>query len=156
MKKQFLDLKVQESLITANDGQDVVEYFERYLSDIVIASDQPTVWLNHQPVALLLLDINMPILNGFETLKRVKEMFKLHNTRLNEERSRSIGDEEPLRMINTEEHTHILRPLIIFVSQLDRNQFTHFFVDDEKPDFYLEKPLVSKDLKSLLRLIKIL
>ena len=31
------------------------------------------------PVALLLLDINMPILDGMETLVRVKQMFADYN-----------------------------------------------------------------------------
>ena len=50
----------------------------------------------------------------------------------------------------------ILRPLIIFVSQLDRRQFVDFFEDEEKPDFYLEKPLVPRDLQSILQLVNIL
>ena len=36
-----------------------------------------------QPVPLLLLDINMPMLNGMETLKLVKEKFRLVNERIN-------------------------------------------------------------------------
>ena len=99
----------------------------------------------------------MPILNGFETLKLVKEQFKRHNKRLNEVISSNDGDEETGMLVKSEPPQHlILRPLIIFVSQLDRKQFVDFFEDDEKPDFYLEKPLVPRDLQSILQLVNIL
>ena len=34
-----------------------------------------------QPVCLLLIDINMQNLNGFETLEAVKELFDKHNSK---------------------------------------------------------------------------
>ena len=36
---------------------------------------------HYQPVSLLLIDINMQNLNGFETLQAVKELFDKHNTK---------------------------------------------------------------------------
>ena len=71
----------------------------------------------------------------------------------NDEASETIG--LPSNSENLPQHL-ILRPLIIFVSQLDRKQFVDFFVDDEKPDFYLEKPLMPRDLQSILQLVNIL
>ena len=61
---------------------------------------------------------------------------------------KSLGD--------SESNALIMRPLIIFASQLDSQQFIHFFVEDEKPDFYLEKPVDPNDLLTLLRLLKIM
>ena len=58
-----------------NDGKDVVEYFEKYFTEIN-SNDQVTPL---QPVSLLLLDINMPILNGIDTLRTVKEIFERQN-----------------------------------------------------------------------------
>ena len=100
----------------------------------------------------------MPILNGFETLRLVKEQFDRHNKRLNTVISSNNDDDDETGMLSKSEPTQhlILRPLIIFVSQLDRKQFVDFFEDDEKPDFYLEKPLVPRDLQSLLQLVNIL
>ena len=43
-----------------------------------------------QPITLILLDINMPVLDGFETLKRIKEIFTEHNEMLN----KLFGDTE--------------------------------------------------------------
>ena len=94
----------------------------------------------------------MPIMNGFETLKRVKDLFKWHNKRLSE----AVDLENSLSVIETEDKCLLLRPMIIFVSQLDPEQFNDFFVEEEKPDFYLEKPIHPKDLKSILQLIKVL
>ena len=94
----------------------------------------------------------MPIMNGFETLTRVKELFKWHNKRLVE----AVDYGSSISVIDTEEKCLLLRPMIIFASQLDPAQFNDFFAEEEKPDFYLEKPILPKDLKSLLQLIKIL
>ena len=83
----------------------------------------------------------MPTLNGFETLNKVKEMFTSHNFRLS-----SQGDPRG---------TYLLRPLIVFFSQLEPQQFDHFFTEDERPDFYLQKPLALRELYSLLRLLNL-
>ena len=79
VKQHFQTMDIADKLITMNDGKDVVEYFEKYLTEIK-SNDQVTPL---QPVSLLLLDINMPILNGIDTLRAVKEIFELQNkTRL--------------------------------------------------------------------------
>ena len=91
-------------------------------------------------------------MNGFETLKRVKDLYSWHNNRLKE----AVGHGSSFSVIDTEDKCLLLRPMIIFLSQLDSAQFSDFFAEEEKPDFYLEKPILPKDLKSLLQLIKIL
>lgn len=42
-----------------------------------------------QPVSLLLLDVNMPILNGFQVLAQVKSMFAQVEQRLSIKRNKS-------------------------------------------------------------------
>ena len=104
-----------------------------------------------QPLKLLLLDINMPIKNGFDTLGEVKRLYEKHNARLQQ------SNFSPL--INsrlTNQRLLIMRPLIVFFSQFDRNQFTQFFTEDEQPEFYLEKPLAANQFASLLRIANIL
>jgi len=59
----------------------------------------------------------MPILDGFETLKKAKEVFKVANTRL--------------AASQLEQTTLIMRPTICFFSQLERERFVHFFSDEE-------------------------
>ena len=94
----------------------------------------------------------MPIMNGFETLERVKDLYNWHNDRL----KAFVERDSSFSVIDTEDKCLLIRPMIIFVSQLDPAQFTGFFAEEEKPDFYLEKPILPSDLKSLLQLIKIL
>ena len=61
-----------------------------------------------QPVCLLLIDINMQNLNGFETLQAVKELFDKHNSKAQQESEHSTG--APIS------HFLALRPLICFYS----------------------------------------
>ena len=61
----------------------MINWFEDYFDKIELY-DQGIGAAPLQPVSLLLLDINMPIINGLETLKLVKDKFKRHNTRQNQ------------------------------------------------------------------------
>ena len=65
-------MKLPDRLITFSDGKEVIDYFENLLNvlDSQGHEERPV-----QPVSLLLLDINMPIINGIETLKQIKGKF---------------------------------------------------------------------------------
>ncbi len=63
-KTQLQDYGLAERLVMFANGQEVVDYFDELLDD---KNEIPI-----QPVSLLLLDINMPILDGLETLRLVK------------------------------------------------------------------------------------
>ena len=58
------------------NGQEVVDYFDSLLEDIKQNDSQVSRMTPQQPVALLLLDINMPIMSGMEALKAIKEKFR--------------------------------------------------------------------------------
>ena len=137
-------MRLSEILTMFNNGQDVVDHFKTELDKIDIDKLQNEK-LPIQPVSLLLLDINMPLLDGFETLKAVKGLFDQLNERLRKEQQH----EEKADIF-------VLRPTICFFSQFTRDKFIHFFTEDEQPEFYLEKPLALKELASLLKLISIL
>ena len=79
----------------------------------------------------MLLDINMPILNGLETLKKIKELFE------------------------TNDEKKLMRPMICYLSQFDYANMKNFILPDEEPDCYLEKPLPYNELASLFELLKI-
>ena len=98
-----------------------------------------------QPVSLLLLDINMPDVNGMEALVQIKEKYRFLNERLKQAAATHAEREE-----------EILRPFICYLSQHDKSIMGQFIKDNEKADCYLEKPLPLKELTSLLRLINVL
>ena len=87
-----------------------------------------------QPVSLLILDINMPILNGFETKKTIEELFVKFNNRM--------SAEQP--------DTTVLRPLICYLSAFDQKSFYASCVGKFKAECYIEKPLPFKELVALL------
>ena len=65
------DIGVAERLVMFANGQEVVDYFDKLLNDIDLNSVSTVI----QPVSLLILDINMPIKNGIDTMRAIREMF---------------------------------------------------------------------------------
>jgi len=76
LRMNLQDIGVASRLVTFANGQEVVDYFCTLLEDLKKAPEP------HIRISLLLLDINMPILNGFETCRKVKELFRLYNSNL--------------------------------------------------------------------------
>lgn len=135
VKRRFEDLGVAEKLITVNDGQDVMQWFESYLNGLD-SQDGDLGSRTLQPVTLLLLDINMPIIHGIEALRLIKEKFNTYNYRFNRSQNQLI-DGPQLR---------ILRPMICYFSQHERSPMDNFIGEDEQAELYLQKPLSVKEL----------
>ena len=85
------------------------------------------------------MDINMPIMDGLTALKLIKQKF----------------DEANQNLILDGKQGMILRPVIMFFSQMDKKQTSLFIKEDEQADGYLEKPVSKKELVSLLKLLNI-
>ena len=85
-------------------------------------------------MSLLLLDINMPVLDGYETLKKVKQLFKDYN--------KNIDINSPM----------LLRPMICYLSSIEHQVMNQFLTEEEQAEIYLEKPLPKKDLAALIKL----
>ena len=68
MKLHFSEINVMDRLVIFSNGQEVVDYMNQMfqLSDL-----KP----GPLPITLLLLDINMPILNGLQTTARVRQIY---------------------------------------------------------------------------------
>ena len=62
------DLGIVDNLEIYCNGQQVVDCIDR----IIIEQEHVEHEAHYQPVALLLLDINMPIMTGFEVVPLVK------------------------------------------------------------------------------------
>ena len=111
IKRHCEDLKIGQKLTLFNDGQDVIDHLDDRLTDIKIDDVESTRPV--QPYSLLLLDINMPIKNGFDTLNEVKELYAKHNKRLSKlTYSPLINARAPA------DRTFIMRPMIVFFSQM--------------------------------------
>ena len=96
MKMQLKEIGLDERVDMFSNGQDVIDYFETLLDQFTGAAT------NVQPVVLLLLDIQMPIVDGIDTLLKVKALFEEHNAKTG---------------------ITILRPMICFLSQSEQKEF---------------------------------
>ena len=72
MLLNFSDLEIEEKLNIYQNGADVVKFFQWVIMD-------PEVDDEIQPVSLLLLDINMPIMHGLECSEKINQMYKEQN-----------------------------------------------------------------------------
>ena len=129
LKLTFEDIGLIDRFVSLTNGQEVLDYIDKVLEDLTFDTAQPRV---QQPISLILLDINMPILHGLETLPRVMHAFREINNKL-----------------------PVLRPLICYLSQYDGTIKTFIKVEEEEADCFVEKPLSHKELVNLLEILKI-
>ena len=80
LRLTFHDIGVEDKLVMHQNGRDGLDYFDSLLSDIENTLIEEFV--PFQPVILLLLDINMPILSGIEALKLIKDKYQKLNARI--------------------------------------------------------------------------
>ena len=72
----FEELGISNRLLTFSDGQKTIDMFTQIIGDLdqldaSLLGDQP-----YQPVALLLLDINMPHVSGIEAIKVIRQLYR--------------------------------------------------------------------------------
>ena len=87
-----------------------------------------------QPVSLLILDINMPIITGLQAAAKIKELYE------------NVGRDKG--------GSKIIRPLIVFLSQLDYGRMLAFTYENEQADIFFPKPISMDKLEHILRLVK--
>lgn len=131
-----MDLGLAERLVILSNGGEVVNFFDSFFECLKNTSSQTNDSNLYQPIALLLLDINMPLMNGMDVCKRVKEIYKAHNS-------------------SVKKGKHALRPVICYLSQYQRAQMQNFIQPDEQADVYLEKPLPIEEIQALMKLLNI-
>ena len=76
MKKIFQELGLADRLIVFEDGNSTIEYFVNLIETLCESVDEKQELENHQPVPLLLLDVNLPGSNSLNIANQVKEIFK--------------------------------------------------------------------------------
>ena len=72
MLLNFSDLDIEEKLNIYQNGADVVKFFQWAIMDTEHEN-------NIQPVSLVLLDINMPIMHGLECSEKINKIYKQEN-----------------------------------------------------------------------------
>ena len=138
----FGELGIEEKLKIFSDGRRVVDYISEVIDDLDSSSGGVATKWPVQPVTLLLLDVNMPILTGMEAMKMIRDKYKQIN--------------EKYRAIHDTDRKVVIEPLMCYYSQCSRDMIDTFTTEDEKADLFLQKPLPIKELVSLLRIINVL
>ena len=78
MKINFQEMGIADKLFSFSNGKEAVDYINSTLLTIDLAAqEQETRSL--LPVSLVLLDINMPIMDGMEAAKKIKDKFQKFN-----------------------------------------------------------------------------
>jgi hypothetical protein len=94
----------------------------------------------------------MPIMNGFDVLPLVKAKFDA----INMKRNIQFNEENKTEGKSPDDSPAIIRPLICYLSQFNAATMKNFLQEDEFAECYLEKPLPPSELRSLLKLLKLL
>merc|ERR1711990_734666 len=97
-----------------------------------------------QPISLILLDINMPILTGYDVVPLIKKRFEAINENKSDLFRKGTLKVKPAILV---------RPMICYLSQYSAEVMKTYISEAETTDCYLEKPLPLRELQSLLRLI---
>ena len=107
------DMDIAYNLIMFQDGLEAVNYFNQLLEDLQTElkfDKNPHKNGVIQPVSLLILDVNMPILNGIQVLMQVKEKFDQLEGKLSDTRKLISYTETKLPIVK------VVRPLIAYLS----------------------------------------
>ena len=111
LKLNFKDNGILDKLDVFSDGSEVVDYITTLLDDLTVSNHNDRHPPLH-PIALLLLDINMPIMHGLVAFQLIVNIFKSTNERLQKERLSKINAQK----LNIERPTNDLRENTINLS----------------------------------------
>ena len=134
-----MDFDLSGRFKTYVNGKMLLDAFDQILGtfDELQELSDSTLKQTLQPVTVVFLDINMPVIDGLETAKLLKEKVDTFNKKVDD-----LGWK-----------TKVLRPLLIHLTQYD-NSFKTFIQKEEEADLYLQKPITRRDLTTLLRIMK--
>ena len=127
MKSSLKEFNLLKKCSFAINGQEAVDQVTRTidsLEDSILDSSKP-----FRPVELMILDLQMPILNGLDVIKKVKQIY------------------ERLRVSHPE--SQIEKPTFIFVTAFCSKSLREYTKDQDVFGVF-EKPMSQDDLKNVL------
>ena len=140
MKVAFDGFGILDRVIFCENGEEVVDYFKNFLNkfqDEGSVSDKGS--LCTRPVALLLMDINMPLKSGIEAKVEVEQLFAEFNRGF---KRQSMADR--VSKLTTKHKVSAQRPFICYQTQYSDSTFQDIFIkSEERADCVLSKPLHS-------------
>ena len=86
----------------------------------------------------------MPFMDGLTAVKEAKQLYKTFN-----EQACRLNGFDPA------EHVLLWRPLMIHLSQ-HKEELHMFIQDEERADFFLEKPVVKEELLAILKILQMI
>ena len=86
-------------------------------------------------MALLILDVNMPVMTGLQVAAKVKELFMAKQV--------SIEQNQSVQSFSSKQ---LQRPLVIFQSSLNYDVMEKLCFENEKADLFVQKPFSVKTL----------
>ena len=97
-----MDLGLADRVVILSNGGEALSFFESFFECLKNNDSKRNTTSNHyQPISLLMLDINMPIMTGMEVCKAVKQFYSKHNATADVDKK-------------------VLRPVICYLSQYNR------------------------------------
>ena len=127
MKSSLKEFNLLKKCSFAINGQEAVDQVTRTidsLEDSILDSSKP-----FRPVELMILDLQMPVLNGLDAIKKVKQIY------------------ERLRARHPE--SQIEKPTFIFVTAFCSKSLREYTKDQDVFGVF-EKPMSQDDLKNVL------
>ena len=76
MKIILSELGLVDRMISCKNGEEVVDFFKFYLNELKSNTSSPGGRDKAKQVALLLMDINMPLKSGLEAKKEVCDLYE--------------------------------------------------------------------------------
>ncbi len=120
------NLGLSNRLIVFSDGKKVVDFFQKLYIEQTLrpATVQGDVL---QDVAIVILDINLPVMPGNEVIVQLKVFFDTNNIDA--------------------------RPVTCYLSHTREEVMKQFLIEEEQVELYFQKPMLAEEIEALVKIV---
>jgi len=118
MEWNFERFGITERVSLFQDGHFALEKIKDVLSDLTITSTDSVI----QPISLLIVEINMPIINGLQICASVKALYDEKQSELEAISTAFTQQLGSSTSQTVKSEVKLVRPMIIYMSDIDYNQ----------------------------------